>query len=278
MYVTMGTSLFDSASWLGTGEVLAKVRDYGEWLTQEAMSSPEARRASRSAARTRAALMEHLSVGNAGEWTAFVPGDLRNGTPRGPAMRYGAELATILKMYEEGAASRESFREFLTSLYERVEVLFEQDAGADGRPNPARVAGEHLVAYLNSAAGAIVARALPISGLSSGDPKRLIGGGMREGALEAMARRFRDLVEQAGREISHVDVVISGGYKLYGVALAHLTEIEYLRPKFRLIYIHEEGQLMTYAERHFQLHGERVPNPVPFPRFSDPGGPGGPTV
>jgi hypothetical protein len=272
MYVTAGTSLFESATWRAADELLAKVPHYGEWLTQEALQSPEARRRNRLAPRIRAALEDNLSVDSVQNWAEFLPEELRDGLHREPAMRYGAELATILKMYEEGARPGTTFRDFLTSSYLHVHVLFEEDRGPDGKPNSARVAGEHLIGYLNSAAGRPIARGLPISGLSSGDPKRLLGGGVGKGALQVLAEHFRDLVEGPGEKPSQVDLLITGGYKLYGVALAHLTEFDRRGPIFRLIYIHEEGQLMIYSERHFELAGMTLPNPIPF-RFHDPGGP-----
>ena len=141
MYVTVGTSLFESATWQAADELVGKVRGYEEWLTEETLRSPEARRSHRLAARIRAALAEHLSVANVGEWTEFLPDELRAGVHRGPAMRYSAELATILEMYQDDCRPGMTFRDFLTSSYRQVHAVYEEDLCADGKPDPARVAG-----------------------------------------------------------------------------------------------------------------------------------------
>ena len=80
---------------------------------------------------------------------------------------------------------------------------------------------------------------------------------------------------KAGAETEGVDLVISGGYKLYGVALAPLAEIADPRrasglPPFRLLYVHEEGaQLMQYRGGRLQLGDADSPSAF---RLDEPGG------
>jgi hypothetical protein len=265
MFVTVGTSLFHSATWEATPEVLSCAPGYGDWLTKDAVGSPEARQRGERAARTRAGLMEHLAVENVSEWAERLALDLLADPPRGPAMRYSAELATLLKMHEEGEESP-SFRDFLRG-YERINLVFERDHDAGGQPNASRVAGEHLVGYLNRLAGFEVAVGLPIRGLSSTDPARLIGGGggFGDGALQRLAEEL-EKVRRPG--VALVDLVISGGYKLYGVALARLAEESKREPIFRLVYVHEMGdRLMTYARGSIGMARHWSPNPVS--RLSD---------
>ncbi len=264
MFVTVGTSLFHSATWGPGPEVLQLAPGYGEWLKPPALGSPEERR---RADRTRAGLLQHLAVDNVEEWAGRLAAELLAGPPPATPMRYSAEMATLVKMHQESGEGDEpiSFGDFLCG-YESIHLLFERDHDPDGRPNDSRVAGEHLVGYLNRAAGRAVASGLPISGLSSTDPARLIGGGgaFRKGALERLAEEL-EAVRRPGVEL--VDLVISGGYKLYGVALAHLAEESDRKPRFRLVYVHEMGeQLMTYDRGAIGMGRRRTANPV---RFAD---------
>ena len=103
----------------------------------------------------------------------------------------------------------------------------------------------------------------------SEEPDQLLGSPDVSGALRELAERVRSKIFAPGKQAESVDFVISGGYKLYGIALANLGELsdkersERGLPRFRLVYIHERGnRLMTYGRCGFRVGGTQAKNPV----------------
>jgi hypothetical protein len=270
MFVTMGTSLFHSASWEPReGKLPCVIPDYDEWLNGRPpggeepapRESPEARLRSPHSGSIRNALQGALHPRNGKSWAEFLPPELLAGSPAEP-MRYGAELATILKMHEDvNRISPVSLRDFLAS-YSRIRIISDSDAS-----DLSATAAAHLVAYLNRVANADLAEALTIAGLSSTEPGRLLGTQDEKGALEKLAEEIRAVIRDRREQPESVDLVISGGYKLYGVALTHLAELgverrkELRLPSFRLLYIHERGDdLMIYSGGRFVVAGRSYRN------------------
>jgi hypothetical protein len=258
MYVTMGTSLFFSASWEGELPVderdKKEFRHYRAWLDTATsgderrcpLRSPEARLDFRYADLNKSALKKHLRGDNGREWAEALPPRLLEGDPvPGDEMRYCAELATLLYLYQSSDKEDQegwddpSFAGFLRS-YSKIEVVMDDRMPASGNPNRAFIAGNHLIAYLNRIAGSEIAAACKIPGFSSTDPDELLGATTGLGAL--MAHLFETLAQTA-----RVDLVISGGYKLYGLALTPLLR----RPDWavRFLYIHEEGERLIQMPR-----------------------------
>lgn len=270
MFVTVGTSLFQSASWepQDDGELPVKVPYYRQWLAAEQLGSPEARRATRYARETENELREALDGKNAAQWARFLPSELFGDGWPAPAtvMRYGAELATILKLHELEGKSR-SLRDFLRS-YE-IHVIYDDRVSERGTA-PVFVAARHLIGYLDAIAGTAVAAPLEIPGLSSTDPELLIGSKAKPTGLWKLACTLEPVVKAGERD---VDILFTGGYKLYGVVLSHLSSY----PRVRLMYIHETADtLVIFAENQIGVRGRFEPEPVrrQIDFKSGPGGPG----
>lgn len=232
MFVTVGTSLFHSASWEKDEAILRDVPEYYQWTADDTvLKQPEARKRTSAASRIQSRLELVLKTDNAGEWAKRLAHDLTGGEPKATTvMRYSAELATILKLFEEPGEGRvETLREFLRSY---TRIYFPCDSSGKGTAPLAYVAAHHLAAYLNYLADAdgLLAQALPVPGLSSTDSNMLLG---ETTGLGELARCIE--AENADQQ----DLVISGGYKLYGIYLYRLLELK--DRKVHLHYIHEEG-------------------------------------
>lgn len=245
MFVTVGTSLFHSASWEASTEVLRDVAGYDQWTSEQLLREPEARKKSPAGARIQDRLEFVLNVDNAAAWAERLAGDLLSGeTDFTTVMRYSAELATILKLYQEEARS-ETLPEFLRSY---THIYLPCDTSAQGAAPLAYVAANHLAAYLNRLAEAngMLAKIMPIPGLSSIVQDELLG---TNTGLGLLADRLVGETEAADQ----VDFVISGGYKLYGVFLYPLLETK----KARLLYIYEGGGWLLKVSE--PAHGAQQP-------------------
>lgn len=239
LFVTVGTSLFHSASW--EPEALERdVPEYFQWTRdEEVLSEPEARKRTPAATRIQSRLEFVLRSDNAGEWAQRLARDLTDGEPDpATAMRYSAELATLLKLFEAEGSRGESLADFLGS-YERIYLPC--DSSGQGPARLAYVAAHHLASYLNRLAGnPLLAEPLPVPGLSSTTPDVLLG---ENSGLGRLSHLILNNVDGADRQ----DFVISGGYKLYGIYLRPLLDRE--DREVRLFYIHEDGQRLLTISR-----------------------------
>lgn len=239
MFVTVGTSLFHSASWEAGKAVLLDVPRYDQWTADEkVLKEPEARKRTSVASRIQSRLELVLKTDNAGEWAKRLARDLTSGEPKATTvMRYSAELATILKLFEAEGGAAATLGEFLGS-YDRI--FLPCDSSGRGTARLAYVAAHHLAAYLNLLAGGngLLAQALPVPGLSSTDSSVLLG---EATGLGRLAKLIED--EKADQQ----DFVISGGYKLYGIYLYPLLDAD--DRAVRLLYIHEDGDRLLKISR-----------------------------
>jgi hypothetical protein len=233
MFVTVGTSLFHSATWEWSESMRQDVHLYEKWTEDhgeatDLLRSPEGRKASKNADRIIADLKFRLTEDNAASWAHRLPADLRNGNPdRGTVMRYSAELATILKLSEQDEEGDGSLGAFLRS-YQTIELACDPSRYA-GR-SLSFVAASHLREYLNLVAGEPRARVCKISGLSSPHIEDLWAD---DGGLAKLGEKVGDILDRA----SFLDVIVSGGFRIYGLYLAPLMTQKWAR----LAYIHEEG-------------------------------------
>ena len=230
MYVTMGTSLFHSATWDADETLRRESFPYTNWLTDEAKKSPERRMGSESSERIRRGLKQSLNLKNAADWAKRLPKNLLTGNlPVTTPMRYCAELSTLLKLAEatEGLGD---LQELLNS-YQEIRLIYDRNFSDSEGFNLPAIAAEHLAAYLHAIAGRSVAQPVSEDGISSRDPRVL---------LEALGT-FRSGLQSEQRS---VDLVISGGYKIYGMLLAPLAG-----ERLRLLYIHESSEeLVIYSD------------------------------
>lgn len=238
MYVTVGTSLFHSASW-EADDVKEHIRHYEEWISKDPLRSPEARKRTLHAESIEAVLKKALCAGDHALWAQRLARDLRDGDPSPDTlMRFSAELATIFKMREQ-ASEFATLRDFLGS-YSRIHLVSDSGTGRSGS-DLQFAAANHLTCYLNQLSGNQgIAQVLPIPFLSSTSPAELLGD--RTG-LGLLAQHIASDLEH----LSQIDLVISGGYKLYGIALSPLLRLPDVAA--RLLYIHEDGEHLIQIPR-----------------------------
>ena len=233
MFLTVGTSLFHSASWEPVEDLKIAVPGYEAWTREDLLLSPERRKSAKDAEHTLAGLKSRLLEHNASTWAARLPADLRSGRPdRGTAMRYSAELATVLKLAEHEPQGGGALGDFLRS-YDAVRLVSDSTFYPD-RGRLSNVAAHHLAAYLAALApGWTGARPEDVPGLSSADPRELRPDDEGSG-LPLLAKKLRTAADRH----QSIDLVVSGGYKIYGIFLAPLLA----SARFRIIYLHEESE------------------------------------
>jgi hypothetical protein len=237
MYVTVGTSLFHSASWEAEA-IRHDVGYYHEWTDEETLKSPEDRKRAIHGRKIQESLESALTATNAGQWADRLASDLLSGKPdTTTVMRYSAELATILKLFEDKGGATATLGDFLRS-YDHIYLPC--DSSGKGTASLPYAAAHHLAAYLNRLAGndGLLAQPLPVPGLSSDRRDVLLGETTGLGQLSKLIEN-----EKATQQ----DFVISGGYKLYGVYLYPLLEAE--DRSVRLLYIHEDGNQLLVISR-----------------------------
>ncbi len=234
MYVTMGTSLFHSATWEPTAEVCQRVPGYEEWTKDDCRNSPSNRLGHALSSSIQNSLRQALRAEKTDEWVRALPQSLIEGNPS-PAsfFRYSAELTTILKLSEENAMGG-TLSDFLNG-YAQIRLVCDQVSNG---PNLPFVAATHLKSYLNVLAP-LRTELVVIPGLSSHDPEKLL----REEA-SGLPRLISE-VRNAVHESEQIDIVASGGYKIYGVILSQLLGL--MGVSVGIHYLHEEGQLLLSA-------------------------------
>ncbi len=264
LFFTVGTSLFQSASWEPTPDLLAEVPSYGDLVHHDRLTIPEARAGCR---RARLELTAALTEDNAGEWSRRLPRSLvRDGRAEAAKLlRYGAELATLLRLAEQEGGGR-SARKFLQD-YSGLYVFADPSPPAGDESRRSWVAAAHLAAQLNAVAGGRAAEVVPVPGLSSLDHRVLFGPGS---GLPLLCERLVAL--KAEHDADRVDMVITGGYKIYGLVLARLLGREPLvHAAARLVYGHETGgHLLIVREEEISYDGRSLPASalLPLPGLS----------
>lgn len=267
MFLTVGTSLFHSASW-EPDRVPPAVPSYRDLCHDVRLRSPEARLGFRSA---KEELEAALDASNAQEWADRLPEELvRDGRhATDTLLRYSAELSTVLRLADQDGEGG-SARDFLDRYRRRIFVLADPAPPPNGEVRRASswVAAHHLRAYLDAVAGGRAAELVPIEGLASLDREVLFG---RHTGLGELARAVLDRV--AEHRAVEVDLVVTGGYKLYAFFLARLLEAEALAgTRTRLVYGHESGgMLVSVSREHLVFDGL----PRTFDFFFEPPGLGG---
>ena len=260
MFFTVGTSLFHSASWEPTNDLLADAPSYRELVHEERKTSPEARAVCR---RARLELEDALTEANAARWAGYLPAVLlRDGRHAADSvLRFSAELATLLRLVEQENEGR-SARRFLQN-YAHLFVLTDPTAPPRDATRRSWVAAVHLTAYLDAIAGGSAAELSPVPGLASLDREILFSA---DSGLPLLSRRIGDL--KRDRDAEFVDVVITGGYKIYGLVLARLLGREPLaHAAARLIYGHESGgNLLIVRDAEISYDGKSVSPSAFLPR------------
>lgn len=226
MIVTVGTSLFTSASWKPQGP-LADIEGYELWASEaDLLRSPAARarmcRATGNTVVTGSAVEAGIEKAIRNDSDAAA-GQLEALLETEPVARYSAELATIVGMWKTLRPEQgQGITGFLTASYRELRLLCSSDE--NDRSYLAATQLKAQLATLNSGLGGIVQLSSRIAGSS----------------VVEKAASFKAVID-ALEEDSGVDFVISGGYKIYAAIVTRL-----LRGNWRVFYLHEEeAQLVT---------------------------------
>lgn len=207
LVVTVGTSLFSSASWKAEGP-LALIAGYRAWTEEPLLANPGRRRT--EGWKTAGQIEEQLKARPEGFAEAFV------WDPEEPK-RYPGELTTVLRLYRKEARAPETVAEFLRRSYARVELVC-----PTGRGDPARVAAENLEVVLGSVLrhpGVSLAEVLTSPHLAD--------------KVKHFATYLHSLPDDG------IDLLITGGYKAFALQ-AGLSASGRPPGAWRLLYLHEE--------------------------------------
>lgn len=216
--VTVGTSLFSSASWSCEGD-LKSVRGYRGW-TRELLDDPAGRRG--EGARTVGDL-EKLLKEKETEITErhFAPDFDR-------PLRYSGELTTLLRCHQSPLSrAGESFAAFLQRSYQEIQLL-----AATNRSNSSNVAARHLQVILRD---------------KLGHPNVSMPETLRSSHLHELIGYLRDHLEDLTRTGVEADLLVTGGYKAYSLLAGKFVATQPKDRHWRALYLHEEesGQLIV---------------------------------
>lgn len=226
LIVTVGTSLFASASWKCEGP-FSKVRDYKSWLTDENLKNPGGRRS--RGWRTSAALEKVICSDPEGTAAYF---DLDVYQP----LRYCGEITTLLRVFEQECQGDESFEDFLRRRYPKIRLL----ASAD-EENDSNIVARHL-------------RKIMYTILAHPDVE--VAAVLRGLRLPNLIRHFREYLEKqaSSSEDRNVDLLVTGGYKAYSILAGHW--VAQGGGGWRVLYLHEDEKLDLVVE---ELDAEGCP-------------------
>lgn len=255
MIVTIGTSIFHSACWDKHNpafmETLGTLHDnYAEIFANPGVTkdpgglyNPEKRR--KGGQSLESFFKKKLKGDDAGNWPEWVaPFD----PPDSPAMRYSAEIGTILRYAENESEENDTNWQSILDPYEFYFVYDGNTTSVSG------IAGLHNQTYLEKLLGGSPDRFKPkaIEGFSSKKPKPLVT------ALDEY-RTFLDSRRISLERYETIDVVISGGYKIYGlIAYGFLSS-----PRFRIIYLHEEAEQVVIQDKDTMKLSKHPKRPFP---------------
>ena len=252
MIVPVGTSLFQSASWDKDKENFEKVlgADHEHytnyWAVNEqgrGLHAPDYRKKHDGGLDER--FKNLLTAQNADEWSQWLAKYTPDTTP---VMRYSAELATILSF------ARIEFGQEWSQKLSDYTIVFIHD---DHEKEPGFIAAVHLKAYLKKIikGGIVTTKSIPaFSSVSAVD--------MEKSLLDyyALLHKVLEPDNELGQSFNHVDIITSGGYKIYTIASSRMLKDQ----RYRIIYQHEQSFEVIIQQGKFYRFGKReLFNPTP---------------
>lgn len=217
MVVTVGTSLFTSASWRSEGP-FALIPGYPDWSVEH-YESPRARR--EAGGDTAHDLQEQLGHGWPGDIDYFV-------WPPDTALRYSAEVATLLRWQQH--ENETDLARFLADEYERIELVCSSD-----QSDPSRIAAGHLDAVMTQRWGLGCVELQEV---------------LTSESIRDKARHFGNYLRRLGTDRQPTDLVVSGGYKLFAMyASLFAAATPWQRENWRVIYLHEESHTELIVQK-----------------------------
>ena len=235
LVVTMGTSLFSSASWKCEGE-LKSVRGYRGWI-EEYLEDPAGRGS--EGART-AEDLEKLLREKGTEITSkhFAPDFDR-------PFRYSGELATLLRFSQSHGEGDESVAAFLRRSYREIQLLAATDVN-----NSSNVAAKHLQVILRD---------------KLSHPNVTVPGSLRSSHLHELLDHLRKHFEGLARSGAEADLLVTGGYKAYSLLAGKFVATQPDDRRWRALYIHDDkdGHLIVETKEAIEIAGIKETWPHP---------------
>jgi hypothetical protein len=239
LVVTVGTSLFSSASWAYEGE-LKSICGYRAWVG-EYLEDPDGRR--KQGPRTVEDLKKLLKDQGTAITSTYFAEDFDC------PLRYSGELATLLRCSQRFGKGDESFAEFLRRSYREIQLL-----ASTNENNKSHLAADHLEIILRDKAG---------------HPNVTRPGSLRSSYLHELLDFLRDHLTQLSRQEAEADLLVTGGYKAYSLLAGKFVASQPKDHRWRALYIHEEdaGQLIVEGRGDTSVGEEKVvrtrwPSPV----------------
>jgi hypothetical protein len=216
LVITVGTSLFESASW--DPEKLVgdlAVPGYEAWCQEGKLQRLEARKATPGFTRVSKALFEKLDEDDRRD--ALTEAFDKRFDMRG---RYSAEIATLIALRPRFFTKtlHEGFPEFLKGAYLSTLLIH-----GDARDDKSRVAALHLEPLLHTLGAPV----------------------QRQELSSDLAENSRQLHELLRKMTGSVDLVASGGYKAQAILMAQEYQQRTPAEAWRLFYLHESSDLIA---------------------------------
>jgi hypothetical protein len=210
LVVTVGTSLFASASWKCEGK-LKTIRGYSDWI-RDFLEDPTERRNMTGTSKA----LEKLLVDAGAEITSKYF-DVDFDRPK----RYSGELTTLLRCSQNFRRPEESFAEFLHRSYREIQLL-----GSTNHNNPSYVAASHLQIILQEKVG---------------HPHVTMPGSLRSPYLHELIGFFHTHLNDLAASGIEVDLLVTGGYKAFSLLAGKFVARQPQERRWRALYIHEEA-------------------------------------
>lgn len=245
LVVTVGTSLFHSASWneknpdfckeLGKADAKKYQTEWanpGDNRNLGGLHSPKLRMRNGGALEDRFKEKLIATEKNVARWAEWVALPVEEGA----LMRYSAEISTIISFAQhEGRRSGKKWQEILQEYY--IDFICDND-----QLLPANVAARHNRVYLQRLfdGNPDHLACKEFSYLSNLEPHLLYKGLL---AFQTYLKEMQAWVKPV--VFKNIDIVISGGYKIFGLLGFGFL----LDERFRIIYQHEESNKVFIQDK-----------------------------
>lgn len=248
MFVTVGTSLFNSASWRSDAmdaDILGSLdlaRAYNNWCAHY-LGSPSKR------------ARDYLLSNKIGEILKCAPNETpltRNLATENPHIhykRYSAEISTIIKYatrVEEGDDWQGFLREF------QILLITDTNDYSGTEQATMKQISEHLSEQLRILAGNVSCELLPCPGLSANQPR----------ALKTNLINILKTVYKISTNDAESVFITSGGYKILGNYLFSLINYSNI-DNAECVYMHEDSEHLIRCKRNEVWINDEMGHPDP---------------
>ena len=264
MLVTVGTSLFHSASWKFDGFVSSQVKKYNTWNEKGTASKPGPLFSPEERIRTGGPIVGQLKDLLKEEGHRAMATHFETDVKKDELMRYSAELSTIFRrafrFNEDLLAALAKFKDNIWFIADSQKI--------GGEASDQFLVAQHLAEYLNFLVPGLGAKVLEIPGLSSKAPETFLDKSGKTGIV-ALFNKVDDFLESAKETDSKLYWIASAGYKIYGIILGPLLSSS----NTEIVYQHEDSRLFL------RITKDKIISDDPAPSGGPPSGePGSPSI